>query len=96
MNNIIIPPHEEKTRAKCAHSYFHGLDILICGRSLIEPVRRLLSRLGGYYLEGRADDIDFENQLVEVGGVNDSDGRKFYGKLSWHHRFSASFSFGKR
>ncbi|KAG0316422.1 hypothetical protein BGZ97_006875 [Linnemannia gamsii] len=47
-------------------------------RSLIEPVRRLLSRLGGYYLEGRADDIDFENQLVEVAGVNDSDGRKFY------------------
>ncbi|KAF9143046.1 hypothetical protein BGX30_001496 [Mortierella sp. GBA39] len=47
-------------------------------RSLIEPVRRLLSRLGGYYLEGRANDIDFENQLVEVAGVNDSDGRKFY------------------
>lgn len=39
-----------------------------------------MSRLGGYYLEGRADDIDFENQLVEVAGVNDSDGRKFYGK----------------
>ncbi|KAF9924258.1 hypothetical protein FBU30_005731 [Linnemannia zychae] len=47
-------------------------------RSLIEPVRRLLSRLGGYYLEGRAEDVDFENQLVEVSGVNDSEGRKFY------------------
>ncbi|KAF9915481.1 hypothetical protein BX616_006070 [Lobosporangium transversale] len=47
-------------------------------RSLIEPVRRLLSRLGGYYLEGRAEDVDFENQLVEVSGVNDSEGRRFY------------------
>ncbi|KAF8950987.1 hypothetical protein BGZ46_004220, partial [Entomortierella lignicola] len=47
-------------------------------RSLIEPIRRLLSRLGGYYLEGRAEDIDFENQLVEVSGINDSEGRKFY------------------
>ncbi|KAF9189755.1 hypothetical protein BGZ51_009297 [Haplosporangium sp. Z 767] len=47
-------------------------------RSLIEPVRRLLSRLGGYYLEGRAEDVDFENQLVEVSGIHDSEGRKFY------------------
>ncbi|CAO3569812.1 unnamed protein product [Mortierella alpina] len=47
-------------------------------RSLIEPIRRLLSRLGGYYLEGRAEDIDFENQLVEVTGIHDSEGRKFY------------------
>ncbi|KAF9109600.1 hypothetical protein BGX27_007419 [Mortierella sp. AM989] len=47
-------------------------------RSLIEPIRRLLSRLGGYYLEGSAEDIDFENQLVEVSGVNNSEGRKFY------------------
>ncbi|KAG9324103.1 hypothetical protein KVV02_008510 [Mortierella alpina] len=48
-------------------------------RSLIEPIRRLLSRLGGYYLEGRAEDVDFENQLVEVTGIHDSEGRKFYG-----------------
>ncbi|KAF9175599.1 hypothetical protein BGX21_003209 [Mortierella sp. AD011] len=47
-------------------------------RSLIEPVRRLLAKLGGYYLEARAEDIDFENQLVEVSGVNKSEGRKFY------------------
>ncbi|KAG0258633.1 hypothetical protein BG011_003159 [Mortierella polycephala] len=47
-------------------------------RSLIEPIRRLLSRLGGYYLEGRAEDVDFENQLVEVSGIHDSEGRKFY------------------
>ncbi|KAI1317139.1 hypothetical protein EDD11_008930 [Mortierella claussenii] len=47
-------------------------------RSLIEPIRRLLSRLGGYYLEGRAEDVDFESQLVEVSGVNGSEGRKFY------------------
>ncbi|KAG0203320.1 hypothetical protein BGX28_004377 [Mortierella sp. GBA30] len=47
-------------------------------RSLIEPIRRLLARLGGYYVEGRAEDIDFENQLVEVSGIHDSEGRKFY------------------
>ncbi|KAF8988101.1 hypothetical protein BGZ52_000827 [Haplosporangium bisporale] len=47
-------------------------------RSLIEPIRRLLARLGGYYLEGTAEDIDFENQLVEVAGCHDSLGRKFY------------------
>ncbi|KAG0038047.1 hypothetical protein BGZ82_001236 [Podila clonocystis] len=47
-------------------------------RSLIEPIRRLLARLGGYYLEGTAEDIDFENQLVEVAGCHDSEGRKFY------------------
>ncbi|KAI7820115.1 pyridine nucleotide-disulfide oxidoreductase-domain-containing protein [Gamsiella multidivaricata] len=47
-------------------------------RSLIEPIRRLLSKLGGYYVEGRAEDIDFENQLVEVSGVNNSEGQMFY------------------
>ncbi|KAF9358764.1 hypothetical protein BGX26_000976 [Mortierella sp. AD094] len=47
-------------------------------RSLIEPIRRLLAKLGGYYLEGRAEDVDFENQLVEVSGINNSEGRKFY------------------
>ncbi|KAF8940083.1 hypothetical protein BGZ58_007770 [Dissophora ornata] len=47
-------------------------------RSLIEPIRRLLSRLGGYYVEGRAEDVDFESQLVEVSGINGSEGRRFY------------------
>ncbi|KAF9417082.1 hypothetical protein BGZ94_010038 [Podila epigama] len=51
---------------------------VISPASLIEPVRRLLSRLGGYYLEGRAEDVDFENQLVEVSGCHDSKDRKFY------------------
>ncbi|KAF9924921.1 hypothetical protein BGZ65_008059, partial [Modicella reniformis] len=47
-------------------------------RSLIEPIRRLLSRIGGYYLEARAEDVDFENQLVEVSGAYNSEGRRFY------------------
>ncbi|KAF9366439.1 hypothetical protein BGX34_002714 [Mortierella sp. NVP85] len=47
-------------------------------RSLIEPVRRLLSKFGGYYLEARAEDVDFEHQLVEVSGIHDSEGRRFY------------------
>lgn len=49
-------------------------------RSLIEPVRRLLSKFGGYYLEARAEDVDFEHQLVEVSGIHESEGRRFYGK----------------
>lgn len=55
-------------------------------RSLIEPVRRLLSKFGGYYLEARAEDVDFEHQLVEVSGIHDSEGRRFYGKK---HAFKA-------
>ncbi|KAF9435924.1 hypothetical protein BGZ76_005220 [Entomortierella beljakovae] len=47
-------------------------------RSLIEPIRRLLAKLGGYYLEAKAEDVDFENQLVEVSGINGSEGRRFY------------------
>ncbi|KAG0329372.1 hypothetical protein BGZ99_002378 [Dissophora globulifera] len=59
-------------------NYFLFTPLLPSATSLIEPIRRLLSRLGGYYLEGRAEDVDFENQLVEVSGVNKSEGDKFY------------------
>ncbi|KAG0255143.1 hypothetical protein DFQ27_006412 [Actinomortierella ambigua] len=47
-------------------------------RSLIEPIRRLLARWGGYYLEGNAVDVDFENQLVEVAGIHGHEDRRFY------------------
>ncbi|OBZ90278.1 External alternative NAD(P)H-ubiquinone oxidoreductase B1, mitochondrial [Choanephora cucurbitarum] len=39
-------------------------------RSLLEPVRKIVSRISGHFLEGRAVDIDLENKYVEVNGVN--------------------------
>lgn len=35
-------------------------------RSLVEPIRRILSRTGGNYVRARAEDVDFSNKLVEV------------------------------
>lgn len=35
-------------------------------RSLVEPIRRILRRLHGHFLRARAEDVDFENKLVEV------------------------------
>ncbi|KAI8360212.1 hypothetical protein B0O80DRAFT_381125 [Mortierella sp. GBAus27b] len=59
-------------------NYFLFTPLLPSATSLIEPIRRLLSAFGGYYVEARAEDVDFEHQLVEVSGVHDSEGRKFY------------------
>ncbi|KAI8365447.1 hypothetical protein EDC96DRAFT_565300 [Choanephora cucurbitarum] len=42
-------------------------------RSLLEPVRKIVSRISGHFLEGRAVDIDLENKYVEVNGVNDDE-----------------------
>ncbi|KAI8050654.1 pyridine nucleotide-disulfide oxidoreductase-domain-containing protein [Gilbertella persicaria] len=42
-------------------------------RSLIEPVRKIVSRINGHFLEGRAVDIDLDNKYVEVNGVNDDE-----------------------
>ncbi|KAF2083801.1 hypothetical protein K490DRAFT_76286 [Saccharata proteae CBS 121410] len=35
-------------------------------RSLIEPVRRIISRVGGHFLKAKAVDVDFSEKLVEV------------------------------
>jgi NADH dehydrogenase len=37
---------------------------------LIEPVRKIAERIKARFLEGRATDIDLENKLVEVKGMN--------------------------
>ncbi|KAI0837801.1 FAD/NAD(P)-binding domain-containing protein [Hypoxylon sp. FL0890] len=39
-------------------------------RSLVEPIRRILSRIGGHYLRASAVDVEFSHKLVEVSQVN--------------------------
>jgi NADH dehydrogenase len=35
-------------------------------RSLVEPLRKLVARVRGHFIQGAAVDIDFENQLLEI------------------------------
>ncbi|KAI1653579.1 FAD/NAD(P)-binding domain-containing protein [Daldinia decipiens] len=35
-------------------------------RSLVEPIRRILTRVGGHYLRASAEDVEFSHKLVEV------------------------------
>lgn len=35
-------------------------------RSLLEPLRKIVARVHGHFLEGRAVDVDLEHKLVEV------------------------------
>ncbi|KAK5628043.1 hypothetical protein RRF57_003758 [Xylaria bambusicola] len=48
-------------------------------RSLVEPIRRILSRIRGHYLRGVAEDVEFSHKLVEVSQI-DSQGEevRFY------------------
>ncbi|KAF2964306.1 hypothetical protein GQX73_g9278 [Xylaria multiplex] len=39
-------------------------------RSLVEPIRRVLSRVHGHYLRGTAEDVEFSHKLVEVSQIN--------------------------
>ncbi|KAI9483513.1 MAG: hypothetical protein EXX96DRAFT_476665 [Benjaminiella poitrasii] len=39
-------------------------------RSLIEPVRKIAARVKAHFLEGKAVDIDLDDKLVEVEGIN--------------------------
>ncbi|KAI9779452.1 MAG: hypothetical protein M1816_003504 [Peltula sp. TS41687] len=39
-------------------------------RSLVEPVRRIISRLKGHYLKAEAVDVEFSDKLVEVAQIN--------------------------
>ncbi|KAI0203986.1 pyridine nucleotide-disulfide oxidoreductase-domain-containing protein [Astrocystis sublimbata] len=39
-------------------------------RSLVEPIRRILSRVRGHYLRGTAEDVEFSEKLVEVSQFN--------------------------
>lgn len=48
-------------------------------RSLVEPIRRILTRVGGHYLRASAEDVEFSHKLVEVSQI-DSRGKevRFY------------------
>ncbi|KAI2628950.1 pyridine nucleotide-disulfide oxidoreductase-domain-containing protein [Xylaria nigripes] len=39
-------------------------------RSLVEPIRRILSRVRGHYLRATAEDVEFSDKLVEVSQVD--------------------------
>ena len=38
-------------------------------RSLVEPVRRIITRVKGHFLKGSAEDIDFSSKLIEVSAL---------------------------
>ncbi|GAA5810668.1 hypothetical protein MFLAVUS_004094 [Mucor flavus] len=42
-------------------------------RSLLEPVRKIASRIHAHFLEGRAVDIDLDHKYVEVHGCNENE-----------------------
>lgn len=44
-------------------------------RSLVEPIRKIVSRLRGHFLKAEAVDVEFSHKLVEVAGV-DAQGNK--------------------
>ncbi|KAF7560356.1 hypothetical protein G7046_g3792 [Stylonectria norvegica] len=48
-------------------------------RSLVEPIRRILSRVHGHFIRARAEDVDFSHKMVEVSQL-DSQGNeaRFY------------------
>jgi NADH:ubiquinone reductase (H+-translocating) len=46
-------------------------------RSLVEPVRRIVQRIRGHFLQAEAESVDFSEKLVEVSQV-DSSGNKVH------------------
>ncbi|KAL4725617.1 hypothetical protein ACLX1H_007766 [Fusarium chlamydosporum] len=48
-------------------------------RSLVEPIRRILSRVNGHFIRAKAEDVDFSHKMVEVSQV-DANGKdiRFY------------------
>jgi NADH dehydrogenase len=48
-------------------------------RSLVEPVRRIISRVHGHFLKAMAEDVEFSEKLVECSAVNpDGSQTRFY------------------
>ncbi|KAJ8661661.1 hypothetical protein O0I10_002468, partial [Lichtheimia ornata] len=65
------------------NNYFLFTPLLPCAtvgtmepRSLLEPIRKVAARVHGHFLEAKATDIDLDNKLLEVRGVDDED--RFY------------------
>lgn len=48
-------------------------------RSLVEPIRRITSRIRGHFLKAKAESVDFSQKLVEVSQtLPDGEERRFY------------------
>ncbi|KAK6515300.1 hypothetical protein TWF506_007645 [Arthrobotrys conoides] len=47
-------------------------------RSLVEPIRTILTRIRGHFLQAEAESVDFSEKLVEVSQVIDGEKRHFY------------------
>ncbi|KAF3195208.1 hypothetical protein TWF225_003621 [Orbilia oligospora] len=47
-------------------------------RSLVEPIRTILARIKGHFLQAEAESVDFSEKLVEVSQVIDGEKRHFY------------------
>lgn len=47
-------------------------------RSLVEPVRRIISRVNGHFLKAKAEDVDFSEKLVEVSAVNKAGKEEYF------------------
>ena len=48
-------------------------------RSLVEPVRRIISRAKGHFIKATAEDIDFSSKLVEIAAVGpNGENQHFY------------------
>jgi NADH dehydrogenase len=45
-------------------------------RSLLEPIRKIAARVSAHFLQGAAQDIDFDSKLIEV--KDRSTGKSFY------------------
>lgn len=41
-------------------------------RSLVEPIRRIISRVNGHFIRAKAEDVEFSHKLVEVSQVDPS------------------------
>ncbi|RFN50160.1 nadh dehydrogenase [Fusarium flagelliforme] len=41
-------------------------------RSLVEPIRRILSRVNGHFIRAKAEDVDFSHKMVEVSQTDAS------------------------
>lgn len=48
-------------------------------RSLVEPIRRIITQMNGHFLKASAEDIDFSAKLVEVSSLDgDGNEQRFY------------------
>lgn len=48
-------------------------------RSLVEPVRKIITRIRGHFLKGTAQDVDFNAKLIEISALDpNGEEQRFY------------------